>query len=108
MKSMDGKPLPDRESRIFGHSEEPELVAEGQFGFVQPEHAEFPPILILSVTNLCDMACSHCAHPIMKKSPGYRGRFMDPDVHTKIVDETKRFKDQLWVVRYAADGESTA
>ena len=52
------------------------------------------------------MACVHCAHPVMKKTPGYRGTFMDPAVHTKLVEETKRFKDQLWVFRYAADGES--
>jgi MoaA/NifB/PqqE/SkfB family radical SAM enzyme len=27
---------------------------------VRPEHAEFPPIVV-AVTNVCDMACIHCA-----------------------------------------------
>jgi MoaA/NifB/PqqE/SkfB family radical SAM enzyme len=31
---------------------------------------------------------------------------MDPAVHTRIVEETRRFKDRLWVFRYASDGES--
>jgi radical SAM protein with 4Fe4S-binding SPASM domain len=100
---------PDSQSpadAIFGEPTEAEPVADGHFGFVEPGHAEFPPIIIIAVTNTCDMACIHCAHPVMKKRPGYRGTFMDPALHTKIVEETKRFKDRLWVFRYAADGES--
>jgi MoaA/NifB/PqqE/SkfB family radical SAM enzyme len=81
-------------------------VAAGDFGFVQPEHADFPPILIIAVTNVCDMACIHCAHPVMKKRPGYRATYMDPAIHTRIVEETKQYRDKLWVFRYAADGES--
>lgn len=84
----------------------PEPVAQGNFGFVDPKHAKFPPILIVAVTNVCDMACIHCAHPVIKKDPNYRGKFMDPAIHTKIVEETKAYTDQLWVFRYAADGES--
>ncbi len=91
---------------IFGDPTPPEPVAGGQFGFVKPEHAEFPPILIIAVTNVCDMACIHCAHPVIKRSPGYKATFMDPAIHTKIVADTRQFKDQLWVFRYAADGES--
>jgi MoaA/NifB/PqqE/SkfB family radical SAM enzyme len=98
--------LTDRDSPIFGPPTAPEPVAEGRFDFVEPSHAEFPPIIIIAVTNVCDMACIHCAHPVMKKSPGYRAAYMPPDVHTKIVEETKHFKDRLWVFRYAADGES--
>lgn len=93
-------------SPFFNNVTDPEPVAAGEYGFVKAEHAEFPPIIIIAITNLCDMACIHCAHPVVKKSPGYRGTFMDPALHTKIVEETARFKDQLWVFRYAADGES--
>ncbi len=91
---------------IFGDAVPAEPVAPGTFDFVKPEHAEFPPIIIIAVTNVCDMACIHCAHPVMKKSAGYRAIYMDPAVHTRIVDEVARFKDRLWVFRYAADGES--
>ncbi len=103
---MAQNPLSNLDSPIFGKPIGPEPVAEGRFGFVAPEHAEFPPILIIAVTNVCDMACIHCAHPVIKSKPGYRGTFMAPELHTKIVEETKQFKDQLWVFRYAADGES--
>jgi len=91
---------------IFGEPLAPEAVAPGDFGFVKPEHAEFPPIIIIAVTNVCDMACIHCAHPVMKKAAGYRAVYMDPAIHTRIVEEVARFRDRLWVFRYAADGES--
>jgi radical SAM protein with 4Fe4S-binding SPASM domain len=93
-------------SAIFTDPVVAEPVAAGTYGFVKPEHAEFPPIIIIAVTNVCDMACIHCAHPVMKKSPGYRAVYMDPAVHTRIVEEVSRFRDRLWVFRYASDGES--
>ncbi len=95
-----------RESPMFVGPEPPEPVAPGRYGFVEPGHAEFPPILIVAVTNLCDMACVHCAHPVIKKDPDYRGGFMPEDVHARIVEQTRPFRDRLWVFRYAADGES--
>jgi len=99
-------PLDLISSPIFGEPAPAEPVAEGDFDFVKPEHSQFPPILIIAVTNVCDMACIHCAHPVIKKDANYRAAYMDPAIHTKIVEETKAFKDQLWVFRYAADGES--
>ena len=94
------------EARIFGPPVPVERVAEGRFDFVHPEHAEFPPIVIVAVTNVCDMACIHCAHPVIKRDPGYRGAFMRPEVHTALVEQTRPYRDRLWVFRYAADGES--
>ena len=91
---------------ILGEPTAPEPVDDGEFGFVKPEHTDFPPILVIAVTNVCDMACIHCAHPVIKKDADYKAAFMDPAIHTKIVEETRSFKDQLWVFRYAADGES--
>lgn len=91
---------------IFGPAQEAEPVAQGRFGFVERDHEDFPPIIVIAVTNVCDMACIHCAHPVIKKLPDYKAAFMDPAIHTKIVEETKQFKDKLWVFRYAADGES--
>jgi radical SAM protein with 4Fe4S-binding SPASM domain len=103
---MTRDPLTDLGSPIFAGPVPVEPVAPGRHGFVDPAHAEFPPIIIIAVTNVCDMACIHCAHPVMKKAPGYRAVYMAPELHTRIVEETKRFADQLWVFRYAADGES--
>ncbi len=96
----------DRHSHIFGEPSPAEPVAPGRYGFARPEHSAFPPIVIVAVTNVCDMACIHCAHPVVKKSPGYRAAFMDPAIHSRIVEQTRPFRDQLWVFRYAADGES--
>lgn len=99
-------PTPRDDSPIFGEPTDPEPVAEGKFGFTLPHHAEFPPILIVAVTNVCDMACIHCAHPVIKKDKGYRATFMTPEIHSRIVAEARNYRDKLWVLRYAADGES--
>ena len=100
------KKTPPTPTPIFGETTEAETVAAGDFGFVRPEHAEFPPIVIVAVTNVCDMACIHCAHPVIKRDPGYRATFMKPEVHSRIVENTLPYADRLWVFRYAADGES--
>ena len=97
---------PPKSVPIFGEPTEAEPVAAGSYGFTRPEHAEFPPILIVAVTNACDMACIHCAHPVIKRDPGYRATMMDPEIHTRVVEQTRPYRDQLWVFRYAADGES--
>ncbi|MCP3987271.1 MAG: radical SAM protein [bacterium] len=97
--------MSDRDS-VFAEPSQAEPVAPGDYGYVKPEHAEFPPILVIAVTNVCNMACIHCAHPIIKKDSGYRGTFMKPEVHRAIVEQTRDFKDKLWMFRYAADGES--
>ena len=97
---------PAPEPEIFGAPAAAEPVAPGAFGFVRPGHAEFPPIVIVAVTNVCDMACIHCAHPVIKREPGYRASFMSPETHTRIVEQTRPWRDRLWVFRYAADGES--
>jgi radical SAM protein with 4Fe4S-binding SPASM domain len=52
------------------------------------------------------MACIHCAHPVIKKDPGYRATFMSPEIHTRLVEQVRDHRDDLWVFRYAADGES--
>ncbi len=91
---------------IFTEDVPAEPVAAGRFDFVRPEHAAFPPIIIVAVTNVCDMACIHCAHPVIKKDPGYRATFMTPEIHSRVVEQVSDHRDDLWVFRYAADGES--
>jgi hypothetical protein len=75
---MSKKDWADERPDIFQAPTDREPVADGNFGFVKPEHEEFPPIIIVAVTNLCNMACIHCAHPIIKLDADYRGTFMKP------------------------------
>jgi radical SAM protein with 4Fe4S-binding SPASM domain len=100
------RPAPAPPPPIFAPETPAEPVARGAHGFVRPEHAEFPPIVIVAVTNVCDMACIHCAHPVIKRDPSYRATFMTPETHRLIVEQTRPWRDRLWVFRYAADGES--
>jgi radical SAM protein with 4Fe4S-binding SPASM domain len=106
---MSSRPAPGRpaaEDELFAPPGPAEPVAPGRHGFARPEHAEFPPIVIVAVTNVCDMACIHCAHPVIKRDPGYRATFMARETHRLVVEQTRPWRDRLWVFRYAADGES--
>ena len=40
------------------------------------------------------------------KDPGYRATFMTPEIHSLVVEQVRDHRDDLWVFRYAADGES--
>ena len=65
--------------------------------------AEFPPILIVNITNVCNLACIHCPHRTIKKRPGYRPQFMSEQVFERIAAEASRNK--ITVMRIACDGE---
>ncbi len=43
----------------------------------------------LTITNVCDMACTQCAHPVYRREEGYKPSFMDMDLYHKITEEMK-------------------
>jgi hypothetical protein len=59
-----------------------------RYDFANEEARTFPPMVQLSITNVCDMSCGHCPHPLYKKEPGYRPSFMSMELFKKIADET--------------------
>lgn len=75
-----------------------------KYGFQSPEAEKYPPIIILDVTNVCNLECIHCPHRKIKKRLDYKPTFLKWNLYTKIIDEVS--KNKILLFRYASDGES--
>lgn len=90
--------------------ENPTVIAEesaaARYGFYGRLKTEFPSQIIVDNTELCNLACIHCAHQIFKKSEYYGGRSLSPDLNAKLVDEVKQYGQGITqYIRYSANGE---
>ncbi len=84
--------------------------AEGvHYGFGPGLPAEFPSQVLMDITEVCNLACVHCPHPDFKASEHYAGRFLDPALNAKMVDEVRRHgAGRTQYIRYASNGEPLA
>ncbi len=77
-----------------------------EYGFSRRLPAEFPSQVIIDVTELCNLACTHCPHPDFKRSAFYAGRSLSFDLSAKAVSEVATAgKGLVQYVRFASDGE---
>ena len=68
--------------------------------------SEFPSQLILDITEICNLACVHCPHPVFKKSKYYAKRYLEPELHKKMVHEVRDESDgHCKYIRYTSNGE---
>lgn len=80
--------------------------AGARYGFHDRLKAEFPSQVIVDVTELCNLACIHCPHPVFKKSEHYAGRCLDPALNERLVDEVRDHGRGLTqYIRYTGEGE---
>lgn len=80
-----------------------------QYGFHARLKAEFPSQIIVDVTEVCNLACIHCPHPVFKKSEHYAGRHLDFDLHERMVVEVGEWgRGHTQYVRYTSNGEPLA
>lgn len=78
----------------------------GKYGFHGRLKARFPSQVIADTTELCNLACIHCAHPAFKKSSYYSGRSLRPELNAKMVDEVRDHgKGATQYIRYTSEGE---
>jgi MoaA/NifB/PqqE/SkfB family radical SAM enzyme len=76
------------------------------YGFGGHLSAAFPSQVIIDVTELCNLACTHCPHPAFKTSEHYGGRTLDPALSAKAVGEVATAgRGIVQQIRYASDGE---
>lgn len=68
--------------------------------------APLPPMVILDVTNTCNLKCIHCPQPLLQASPHFKPNHMKWEHFTKVVDEMATI-DQPMLLRLAGDGEPT-
>ncbi|HEX5037043.1 MAG TPA: radical SAM/SPASM domain-containing protein [bacterium] len=77
-----------------------------EYGFYDRLKAEFPSQVIVDVTEVCNLACIHCPHPEFKKSEYYAGRYLDPELNSKVVEEVRNHgQGSTQYIRYTSEGE---
>lgn len=77
-----------------------------QYGFGGRLKAEFPSQVIIDLTEICNLACTHCPHPVFKKSRYYSGASLDPALNLKIVNEVREYGQGITqYIRYTGEGE---
>jgi len=76
------------------------------YGFGGRLNASFPSQFIIDVTEVCNLACIHCPHPDFKKSVHYGAKYLDPQLHDRLVDEVNIWgKGITGYLRYTSQGE---
>ena len=80
--------------------------AAGVHGFGGRLTAAFPSQILVDITEVCNLACTHCPHPSFKASTHYGARALDPALNAKLVDEVRRHGGgSTQYIRYASNGE---
>lgn len=68
--------------------------------------AEFPSQIIMDITEVCNLACTHCPHPTFAKSEHYAGRHLDPALNEKMIEEVRQHgQGRTQYIRYTSNGE---
>ena len=68
--------------------------------------SQFPSQLILDITEICNLACVHCPHPVFKKSKYYAKRHLEPTLNQKMVHEVRDDSEgDCKYIRYTSNGE---
>lgn len=76
------------------------------YGFYGRLTADFPSQILMDITEICNLACTHCPHASFVQSRHYSGRHMDPDLNDKMVEEVRLHgQGKTQYIRYAANGE---
>jgi MoaA/NifB/PqqE/SkfB family radical SAM enzyme len=77
-----------------------------RYGFYGRLKSGFPSQINVDATEICNLACIHCAHPLFKKSKHYGGRLLDPGLNSRMVDEVREYgKNLTQYIRYSSNGE---
>lgn len=81
------------------------VVPAVQYGFQSPEAQEFPPMIILENTTVCNLRCVHCPQSQgYPERPDYHAVYMEWDVYTKAIDEIA--ENAITLLRFSPAGEA--
>ena len=82
---------------------------KGEYDFGGGLTADFPSQILMDITEICNLACTHCPHPTFAKSEHYEGRHLDPALNDKMIEEVRLHgQGKTRYIRYAANGEPLA
>jgi MoaA/NifB/PqqE/SkfB family radical SAM enzyme len=80
--------------------------ARVEYDFSNRLTADFPSQILMDITEICNLACTHCPHPAFAKSEHYASRHLDPALNDKVVEEVRLHgQGKTQYIRYAANGE---
>ncbi len=74
-----------------------------EYGFSSQKEKEFPAMVVMEITNVCNLACIHCPYTLISQGKDYRPRHMSWDLYEKVVKEVAMHKGVLF--RFICDGE---
>lgn len=74
-----------------------------RYGFRNEREEQFPLMVVLEITNVCNLSCIHCPYTFVSKQPDYKPRHMPWEIFKKIADEVTYYKDTVF--RFTCDGE---
>lgn len=74
-----------------------------RYGFRNEQEELFPLMVVMEITNVCNLKCIHCPYVFISRQPGYKPKHMAWDVYKKISDEVSRYKNTIF--RFTCDGE---
>lgn len=74
-----------------------------RYGFDSDKAKLFPPMVVVSITNICNQRCVHCHWPAFAAAETYHALEMPFDIWTKIVDEMSRHPHSI--LNLGTDGE---
>ncbi|MHC4322418.1 MAG: radical SAM protein, partial [Planctomycetota bacterium] len=81
-----------------------EYITEREsYVFQKPWHGQFPPMLVVSITNVCNLRCVHCYYSKFVKLPSYRPNMLPWKIWEKICEETSHWPGVI--LNFGTDGE---
>jgi MoaA/NifB/PqqE/SkfB family radical SAM enzyme len=81
-------------------------ASSDKYGFYGRLRREFPSQIIVDITEVCNLACIHCAHSDFEKSPLFKGRHLEVELNQKMIDEVSTTgKGITQYIRYSSSGE---
>jgi len=66
---------------------------------------EFPAMVQIGISNLCNLSCTECYHRVYKKRPDYKPTFMSMRIFEKVIYDMANFPSRT-VLRFLSKGES--
>lgn len=80
-----------------------EGTALQEYGFRREREALFPPMVVMEITNVCNLQCIHCPHVVISKQENYTPAHMSWEIFVKVVEEVSGYKGTIF--RLLSDGE---
>lgn len=81
-----------------------DLTTESKnYGYARDWHKQFPPMLVVSITNVCNMRCVHCYSKTLMDQPDYVKSYLPFDIWQKLCDETANWPGVI--INFGTDGE---